>query len=197
MENKNLIKLIFCIYFTLFYLSCDDRTPVPDEAGDAITADKLELYGDRIIEIPSLEDPTAIEVPFFALPLDNNGIFVSDVQISFEMLDGSPGYLSEATLITDSSAVEQNFNIVPLSHLDTSGTFNFENDAAYLNTVSNKKTIVTTDTIVENIDFFRKDPPESIAQKIICVNLSDISAMGAVPKTYTINLSIYSTIDIN
>ena len=36
---------------------------------------------------------------------------------------------------------------------------------------------------------------KSIAQKIMCVNLSDISAMGAKPKTYTLNLSINSTID--
>ena len=80
-------------------------------------------------------------------------------------------------------------------NLNKSGTFNFENDAAYLNTSANNKTIVTTDTIVENIDFFPLDPPESIAQKIMCVNLSDISAMGALPKTYTLNLSINSTID--
>ena len=68
-------------------------------------------------------------------------------------------------------------------NLKKKGTFNFENDAAYLNTAKINKTIVTTDTIVENIDFFSKDPPESIAQKILCANLSDISAMGAVPKT--------------
>ena len=53
------------------------------------------------------------------------------------------------------------------------GTFNFENDAAYLNTSKNYKTIVTTDSITENIDFFNNDPPESIAQKLVCVNLSD------------------------
>ena len=29
----------------------------------------------------------------------------------------------------------------------------------------------------------------------MCVNLSDISAMGAKPKTYNLNLSINSTID--
>ena len=80
-------------------------------------------------------------------------------------------------------------------NLDTAGTFNFENDAAYLNSSKKNKIVVTTDTIVENIDFFKKDPPESIAQKIICVNLSDISAMGALPKTYTLNLSINSNID--
>ncbi len=86
-------------------------------------------------------------------------------------------------------------NFLKKLNLNKTGTFNFGNDAAYLNTSKKNKTVVTTDTIVENIDFFSQDPPESIAQKIMCVNLSDISAMGALPKTYTLNLSINSTID--
>ena len=75
------------------------------------------------------------------------------------------------------------------------GTFNFKNDAAYLNTAKNYKTIITTDSITENIDFFYNDPPESIAQKLVCVNLSDLSAMGSAPLAYTLNLSL--TIKIN
>ena len=86
-------------------------------------------------------------------------------------------------------------NFLKKLNLNTTGTFNFENDAAFLKTSSKNKTVVTTDTIVENIDFFTNDPPESIAQKIMCVNLSDISAMGAKPKTYTLNLSINAKID--
>ena len=77
------------------------------------------------------------------------------------------------------------------------GTFNFENDAAYLSNVKNFKTIVTTDSITENIDFFCNDPPESVAQKLVCVNLSDLSAMGSVPVAYTLNLSLNSKININ
>ncbi len=86
-------------------------------------------------------------------------------------------------------------NFLKKLNFKKTGTFNFENDAAYLNISKNNKIVVTTDTIIENIDFFPKDPPESIAQKIICVNLSDISAMGAVPKAYTLNLSINSKIN--
>ncbi|MDC0498923.1 thiamine-phosphate kinase, partial [Alphaproteobacteria bacterium] len=77
------------------------------------------------------------------------------------------------------------------------GTFNFKNDAAYLSTTKNYKTIVTTDTITENIDFFYNDPPDSIAQKLVCVNLSDLSAMGSAPVAYTLNLSLTSKININ
>ena len=75
------------------------------------------------------------------------------------------------------------------------GTFNFENDAAYFSTPKNYKTIVTTDTITENIDFFNNDPPESLAQKLVCVNLSDLSAMGSLPISYTLNLSLTSKIN--
>ena len=82
------------------------------EAANAITASKLQVYGNPIVNIVNIEDN--IEVPFYALPLDQNGVFVSGVSISFEMLNETPGYLSEATLISDSSAVEQKFNVVPL-----------------------------------------------------------------------------------
>ena len=77
------------------------------------------------------------------------------------------------------------------------GTFNFENDAAYLSLAKNYKTIVTTDSITEKIDFFYNDPPESVAQKLVCVNLSDLSAMGSLPVAYTLNLFLNSKININ
>ena len=77
------------------------------------------------------------------------------------------------------------------------GTFNFENDAGYLSLAKHYKTVVTTDSITENIDFFNNDPPESVAQKLVCVNLSDLSSMGSVPVAYTLNLSINSKININ
>ena len=76
------------------------------------------------------------------------------------------------------------------------GTFNFENDAAYLSSPKNYKTIVTTDTITENIDFFYNDPPESVAQKLVCINLSDLSAMGSAPVAYTLNLSLNAKINL-
>ena len=124
MTNKIIIKLIFCIYFILFYLSCDERHPSESEDAASITASELQVYGNPVVNIVNLEE--SIEVPFYALPLDDNGVFVSGVSIAFEMIENSPGYLSEPILTSDSSAVEQKFNIVPLSHLDTSGTFNFE-----------------------------------------------------------------------
>jgi thiamine-monophosphate kinase len=67
-------------------------------------------------------------------------------------------------------------------------SFNFENDGAYLNISQNKKIVVSNDTIVEGVDFFTNEDADSIAHKIICYNLSDISSMGAAP--YCFNLSL-------
>ena len=78
------------------------------------------------------------------------------------------------------------------------GTFDFENDGAYLGFNSkNYKLTVTTDSISEDIDFFSDDDPKSIAQKITTVNLSDIIAMGAVPHSYLLNLHLTNLINEN
>ena len=69
-------------------------------------------------------------------------------------------------------------------------TFNFENDASFLRLKKNKKLVITNDLIVESVDFFSNDPPESIANKIITYNLSDISSMGASPYAYTLSLAL-------
>ena len=76
-------------------------------------------------------------------------------------------------------------------------SFGFNNDASYLNSFKNKKTIVTNDSIIENVDFFKNDSAQSIAHKIVTSNLSDLSAMGAKPYCYTLNLCMpkYITID--
>ena len=75
-------------------------------------------------------------------------------------------------------------------NLNNKGTFNFENDAAYINIKKNKKLVITTDSISENIDFFKFDDPKSIANKIVTINLSDLSAMGVDPYAYSLSLFI-------
>jgi len=69
-------------------------------------------------------------------------------------------------------------------------TFNFKNDAAYLKIPKNKQVVVTNDIITESVDFFKNDPPESLAYKIVTCNLSDISSMGASPYAYTLSLCL-------
>jgi len=74
-------------------------------------------------------------------------------------------------------------------------TLNFLNDGAFLKSKKNKDIIVTNDNIIEGVDFFKNDSPDSIAQKIITYNLSDLSAMGGIPYCYTLCLSLSSSID--
>ena len=68
--------------------------------------------------------------------------------------------------------------------------FDFNNDGGFFKIPKNAKMVVTNDTILESIDFFVNDPPESIANKIATCNLSDLSAMGAKPYCYTLSLCI-------
>jgi len=75
-------------------------------------------------------------------------------------------------------------------NFNKSESYNFCNDGAFFKIPKNNKLIVTNDTIIENVDFFKSDPPESIANKIITCNLSDISSMGAVPYSYTLSLCL-------
>ncbi len=75
-------------------------------------------------------------------------------------------------------------------------TFNFENDASYI-FLKNKKVVITTDSISQDIDFFRGDSPKSIASKITTINLSDLSAMGVMPNAYLLNLFLPNYINHN
>ena len=75
------------------------------------------------------------------------------------------------------------------------GTYNFKNDAAYIQLHKTKKLVVTSDSISENLDFFKGDDPKSIANKITTVNISDLSAMGANPYCYVLNIFIPKYID--
>ncbi len=82
-------------------------------------------------------------------------------------------------------------------NLNKYGTFNFKNDGAYIKLKQNKKLVLTTDSISEDIDFFKNDEPMSIAKKIMTINLSDLSAMGVMPHSYLLNLFLPKYIDIN
>ena len=74
-------------------------------------------------------------------------------------------------------------------------SFDFKNDAAYLKIPKNMQIVVTNDTILESVDFFKNDPPESLANKIVTYNLSDISSMGASPYAYTLSLCLPKSIN--
>ena len=62
-------------------------------------------------------------------------------------------------------------------------------DAAVLGVERGKQLVVSTDVIVENVDFKIKIlGPEKIGRKALAVNLSDIAAMGATPTAFVISI---------
>jgi thiamine-monophosphate kinase len=70
------------------------------------------------------------------------------------------------------------------------GAFGLNDDVALLPQRPGHDLIVTTDTVIEGIDFFPSDPPDTVAQKALRVNLSDLAAKGADPAGYLLNISL-------
>jgi thiamine-monophosphate kinase len=70
------------------------------------------------------------------------------------------------------------------------GAFGLKDDVALVPQRPGHDLIVTTDTISEGTDFFAFDPPGTMAQKALRVNLSDLAAKGAEPAGYLLNLSL-------
>src|SRR5256886_4140130 len=55
-------------------------------------------------------------------------------------------------------------------------------DASVLNQIANRDLIVTTDLLIEGVDFYRDAAPaRMLGHKALAVSLSDIAAMGARP----------------
>ncbi len=70
------------------------------------------------------------------------------------------------------------------------GAIGLKDDVAILPQRLGHDLIVTTDTITGGIDFFAGDPANTVAQKALRVNLSDLAAKGAEPAGYLLNLSL-------
>src|ERR1700749_134214 len=96
-----------------------------------------------------------------------------------------PGPLSEFDLI------EQLF--APLA--TSAGAFGLKDDVAMIAPRAGHDLVVTADAIVEGVDFFPSDPPDTIARKTLRVNLSDLAAKGAEPADYLLTLMLPEKID--
>ena len=64
-------------------------------------------------------------------------------------------------------------------------------DAAVFQTSAGRETVVTTDLLVEDIDFRRTTiPPYLLGHKALAVSLSDIAAMGARPRWSLLSIGV-------
>jgi thiamine-monophosphate kinase len=70
------------------------------------------------------------------------------------------------------------------------GAFGLADDAATVNVPADHELVITKDMLVEGVHFLRDDPPDLLARKALRVNLSDLAAKGATPKSYFLGLSL-------
>lgn len=78
---------------------------------------------------------------------------------------------------------------------DFPGALGLTDDAALIRQKDGRDLVVTTDTIVAGVHFIGDEPPGAIAAKLLRVNLSDLAAMGAVPRHYMLNIALPPEID--
>ena len=70
------------------------------------------------------------------------------------------------------------------------GALNLSDDVAVIDGPGETQYALTTDTIIEGVDFFPDDPPAMVAQKLLRVNLSDLAAKGAKPFGYLLTTAL-------
>jgi thiamine-monophosphate kinase len=71
-------------------------------------------------------------------------------------------------------------------------------DCAVIQSSANNVILITTDTLVEDVHFFKdKIHPGNLGQKAMSVNISDIAAMGGTPENAFVSLSIPSDLDVD
>jgi thiamine-monophosphate kinase len=64
-------------------------------------------------------------------------------------------------------------------------------DAAVIKHLDNSNTVITTDLLVEEVDFFRAaTPPKLLGHKALAVSMSDIAAMGARPRWSLVSIGL-------
>ena len=73
---------------------------------------------------------------------------------------------------------------------DPSIALGIGDDAALFSLKDGQQLVTTTDTLSEGVHFFKDALPSDIAYKSLAVNLSDIAAMGASAKYFTLALTL-------
>jgi thiamine-monophosphate kinase len=75
------------------------------------------------------------------------------------------------------------------------GALGLFDDAASLKPPAGCDLVLTTDAIAEGVHFLPGDPPATVAQKALRVNLSDLAAKGAAPFGYLLTLALPASMD--
>ena len=73
---------------------------------------------------------------------------------------------------------------------DASVACGIGDDCAVLSMPGQAQLAISIDTLVENVHFPANADPEKIAERALCVTISDLAAMGAQPMWYTLALAL-------
>ena len=90
--------------------------------------------------------------------------------------------------INNEQQIIKNF-FVPISN--NRDSLCLSNDGAFIKNFKNSM-VISSDMMIQDIHFKKKDIPELLARKLLRVNLSDLAAMGAEPYGYILNVGIPS-----
>ena len=82
----------------------------------------------------------------------------------------------------------------PLSKAEP-GSFGLTDDAAVLTVGDGMELVSTADCLVSGVHFLPDDPAESIALKLLAVNISDLASMGAAPRFFMLTAAFPREID--
>lgn len=88
------------------------------------------------------------------------------------------------------SIIEEFCHGIGPNHAET--VLSVGDDAAIVSIPQGMELAISVDTMVADVHFYADADPASIAHKLFAVNLSDMAAMGAIPKWATLTLSIPS-----
>ena len=86
--------------------------------------------------------------------------------------------------------IEQYFQ--PLSQPIKESELGIGDDGAILDVHVDQQWVVVTDTMVEGVHYPKQTDPYDIGWKLLAVNLSDLAAMGAKPKSYSLAVTLPS-----
>ncbi|WMY97496.1 MAG: thiamine-phosphate kinase [Arsenophonus sp.] len=93
-------------------------------------------------------------------------------------------------MYTEFDVIKYFFNKKNKKNIRYTANIGIGDDGAVLTIPKKQQLVVTTDSLVENTHFFSNIKPEYLAHKSLCVNLSDLAAMGAHPTWISLAITL-------
>src|ERR1700694_3481046 len=70
------------------------------------------------------------------------------------------------------------------------GAFGLADDAAAIAPPPGCDLVLTTDGVISGVHFFPDDPADTVARKVLRINLSDLAAKGATPLGFLMSIGL-------